>query len=125
MGCAASVKMFYGVCYEYDSPDAIHVEEDGYNSFSPEGSPARLLNDNTSCDGIRVVAYRHLDVTSFGLAIAESIVVGNDWMSLNVSGVPLEGPKQWIDRIVSYANKHSLTINAETRFGYWIVPYYG
>lgn len=128
MSCAASVKLFFGVCYEYDSPDGVRIgdEINLIDLKTRDGAdwPAALVYNGTTADGIAVVPYRHLDVTSYGLAIAESVVV-KDWAPLSLHESQRLVQFGWIDRIITYANKHGLTIDAETRFGYWIVPYYG
>lgn len=116
---AASVGMFYGVCYDYESDTAKRIE-----SALRKGTTESLyptLGDT----GISIVRYRHQDVTSFGLAIAESVVIGKDWKPLSLHESQRLVQSDWMDRITTYANRHGLTIDAETRFGYWIVPYYG
>lgn len=125
MGYAARVKLFYGVCYEHDSPDAIRCDNDFINDKRGEGSPPALLWSNEEHDGIRIVPYRYSDSVSFGVAIAESVVVGDDWkpLSLHESQRLVQG--DWIARIIAYAERYGLAIDFRTKFGYWIVPYYG
>jgi hypothetical protein len=129
MGCAASVKMFYGVCYEYDSPDGQRIQEAIDAMFAgptpDDGSPASLYWHKNPELGIALVPYGHMDLTQFGIGIYESVVVGKDWMPLSLHESQRLVQVDWINRIIAYANKHGLTINSETRFGYWIVPYYG
>jgi hypothetical protein len=122
MSWRASAKLFFGVCYESSSKDSEHIRSDDSDSSD---SPGELWASMEPVGGIRIVDYGHNAKPSFGLAIAESVVVGKDWMPLSLHESQQLVQFGWIDRIITYANKHGLTIDAETRFGYWIVPYYG
>lgn len=127
MGMDASVRVFYGCCFDAESEEAARfVRDEDAEDARPEdagrGGPAWLYGCGEPFGGVEVVLFGHADDPGIGLAVSGTVRKGRDWDPLSLPsdlGIPLP---EAAAAVQEYQKEWGLPPAA---IGWWAVPYYG
>lgn len=120
MGRAATATVFYGIAYDYETPDADRFT--GADDDTPEDdSPAAMVyyGEPKGCR-VRAITYGGGDLNRYAIAAAGTVTRGRDWQATELRFK--EPPADADDVLRAWCEKRGLTYRKPRWF---VVPYYG